>query len=666
MDKQVAFSTLQIKALDDDKREFTGIASTAEPDRQLDIVVPEGAKFKLPLPFLWQHDHQKPIGEIYEAKVTAKGIEVKGRIKNVSAPSQLAARLDEAWVSLREGLVRGLSIGFRPIKYSFLDNGGMQFDEWDWMELSAVTIPANASGQVTSLKQIKSLDREVRAALGEETENEKGIKNPSGVSEKTNKQVKIETKENKMSLTEKLKGFQDELRAKNAKLVELAEKSTDEGQTFDEADKEAFDTLNDEVKALQEHIKRLEIAQKASIATAKPVQDGDDEKKGFQARGQDPVFARVKTQQKLDKGIGFARLARCKALAKMTGESASAIARANYGEESTVYGVLKEAVAAGTTTQTTWAAPLVGAESDIYADFVEFLRPQTILGRMGSNGIPGPTVIPFRTRLITQTTGGEGYWVGEGQAKPLTKFDLTGTTLEPLKVANIAVITMELLRDSSPSAETLVRNELAKALAARLDIDFLDPGKFPVAGVSPASISFGVVPIQSSGTDADAVRCDIAALLQSYAAANNPPSSGVIIMSMNMAIQLMSMRSTLGLGREFPDLTMNGGTIDGIPVLTSQYLAGFGDSTGEFVFMVNASDIYVGDEGGVSIDMSDQASVQMDDEPANPTVAATVMVSLWQRNLVGFRAERTINWAKRRPSAVAVLGEVNWNACVAS
>jgi hypothetical protein len=39
---------------------------------------------------------------------------------------------------------------------------------------------------------------------------------------------------------------------------------------------------------------------------------------------------------------------------------------------------------------------------------------------------------------------------------------------------------------------------------------------------------------------------------------------------------------------------------------------------------------------------------------------ATSLVSLWQTNSVGFRAERTLNWARRRASAVAVLGGVHW------
>ena len=81
------------------------------------------------------------------------------------------------------------------------------------------------------------------------------------------------------------------------------------------------------------------------------------------------------------------------------------------------------------------------------------------------------------------------------------------------------------------------------------------------------------------------------------------------------------------------------------------------------VALVNASDIYIADDGGFAVDLSREASVQMDTAPDNPTTSSTVLVSLWQRNLVGFRAERTINWARRRDSAVAYLTDVTWGAC---
>jgi HK97 family phage major capsid protein/HK97 family phage prohead protease len=660
MEKNVAYSLLNIKALDDNKRIIRGIATSPEPDRVGDVVEPMGCEFKNPSPLLWMHNHDLPVGTVKFGKPTKEGVPFEAELPVVTEPSGLKARIDEAWQSVKAGLIRAVSIGFRPLEYSIIEEtGGYRFTRSEIYELSLVTVPANANA---TINYVKSLDKAAReAATGK-------IHDALSVSKKPSVKgtVKLTSKEKEMSFSEKLKGFRDELALKNSKLVELAQKSVDTGETFNAADQEEFDNLNAEIKSLETHIERLEVAEKAAASTARPVvADVAGQTDTGAAQTRSKVFAQVKAAPKMDKGIGFARLARCKALSKLDNAPAYEIARSLYGEDSPVYGVLKAAVAAGTTTQATWAAPLVGDESTIFADFVEFLRPMTILGRMGQNGIPGPRVIPFRTRLISQTSGGSGYWTGEGNPKPLTKFDFTGTTLEPLKVANIAVVTMELLRDSSPSAEAIVRDSLASALAERLDIDFVDPTKTASAGVSPASITNGVSAIASTGTDADAVRCDIANLLNAYANANNPPTSGVILMSTTKAIALMTMRNALG-AREFPEITMNGGFLEGFPVITSQYIADFAVSAGEFVFMVNASDIWLGDEGGITVDMSDQASLQFLDNPTNSPVGsttATSLISLWQNNCVGFRAERTINWAKRRASAVAVLDEVNWTSC---
>ncbi len=133
-------------------------------------------------------------------------------------------------------------------------------------------------------------------------------------------------------------------------------------------------------------------------------------------------------------------------------------------------------------------------------------------------------------------------------------------------------------------------------------------------------------------------------------------------MPATVALALSLMRNALG-NKEFPDITMNGGLLEGFPVITSQYVPTV--TAGSYVVMVNAADIYLGDEGGVNVDMSDQASLQMDTAPTQEgvTPTASTVVSLWQNNLIGFRAERTISWKKRRASAVAVLSQVNWGNC---
>lgn len=159
-----AYSVLDIKAATDasGKRTFSGVASTPSTDRMGDIVEPKGAEFKLPIPLLWQHDSRQPIGWVTAAKVTDKGIEVDGEIARIDEPGTLADRLTEAWQMLQAKLVRGLSIGFSAVESARIEPGyGLRFLKWQWLELSAVTIPANADCSITA---IKSADQAIRRA----------------------------------------------------------------------------------------------------------------------------------------------------------------------------------------------------------------------------------------------------------------------------------------------------------------------------------------------------------------------------------------------------------------------------------------------------------------------------------------------------------------------
>ncbi|WP_311060708.1 phage major capsid protein [Pseudomonas aeruginosa] len=661
-----AYSTLEVKALDDEKRVITGIASTPSPDRMQDVVEPKGAQFKLPIPFLWQHNHDEPIGHVTEAKVTQKGIEVSVQLTQVEEPGKLKDRLDEAWQSIKSGLVRGLSIGFSAKEFEQIPGSwGLRFLSWEWFELSAVTIPANAEATITS---VKSIDREQRAALGIKSVPVVRV-TPAGASAIKTKTIKVPKPQegNDMKTTaEQIAEFEATRVTKAAEMEAIMTKAAEAGETLDAEQSEQFDTLEAEIAAIDKHIGRLKQMQKAQAANAKPVTEDAGAQRMANVKTLDfkEVQVRAKNTQKLEPGIAFARAAKCLALGHLEHRDAISIAKSLYdGQDSIIAAtqrlVTKAAVAAATTSDATWAGPLVGDETSVFADFVEYLRPQTILGRFGTNGIPSLRRVPFRVPLIGQTSGGDGYWVGEGQAKPLTKFDFERKTLEPLKVANIAVATMEVIRDSSPAADGIIRDQLAAALRERLDIDFIDPAKAAVAGVSPASILNGVAGIPSSGNTADDVRADIRALFNAFIAANNAPTSGVWLMPATTALALSLMQNPLGQA-EFPGISMTGGELFGLPVIVSEYIPTA--SAGAVVALVNASDIYLGDEGGVDLSMSTEASLQMDNAPDNPTTASTVLVSLWQRNLVGFRAERSINWARRRASAVAYLTGVNWGA----
>lgn len=453
--------------------------------------------------------------------------------------------------------------------------------------------------------------------------------------------------------------------AKAARMQEIATKAANEGRTMDAAEAEEYDTLRDEVKKVDEDIVRYRDLAEIQKAAAKPAKGESpaDAAKSRQPGGANGATPSISVREpRAEKGLALAQVVKMLGRAQGNRYEAMKMAEAAGGAlDPRVPRVLKAAVEAGSTGSGNWAANLVGDETSVYADFVEYLRPQTIIGRFGTDGIPALREVPFRTPLISQTAGGDGYWVGEGAAKPLTKFNFSRTTLDPLKVANIAVLTEEVIRSSSPRADVVIRDALVEALRERLDVDFIDPSKAAVQGVSPASITNGVTPIPSSGATADDVREDIKAAFGKFIEANNPPSSGVIIMPMTVALALATMRNPLGQ-KEFPDITMRGGFLEGLPVITSEHVPTVTD--GAYVVIVNASDIYLGDEGGFQVDMSREASLSMDDAPSMSSASATAaqLVSLWQTNSVGFRAEREINWAKRRSSAVVVLSEVNWGA----
>lgn len=159
-----AYSVFTVKEFDDAARTISGIATTPTPDRMGDIVEPKGAQFSLPLPLLWQHDSRQPVGHVIDAKVTDDGITVRAQLAKLDEPGTLKDRLDEAWQSLKTGLVRGFSIGFKSLEAARIgDTWSERFLKWDWLELSLVTIPANAEASITS---IKSADRLIRAATG--------------------------------------------------------------------------------------------------------------------------------------------------------------------------------------------------------------------------------------------------------------------------------------------------------------------------------------------------------------------------------------------------------------------------------------------------------------------------------------------------------------------
>jgi len=657
-----AYSYLTIKAVNEEKRIIRGIATTPAVDRVGDVVEPLGVKFTNPMPFLWQHDHHQPIGTVKFDKPTADGITFEAELPILDEPGTLKDRIDEAWQSIKLGLVRAVSIGFRAIEYSFIENGGIRFSETEVYELSAVTIPAQPDAVMTSIKNmdakglalVKQFDTNAPAATGT-------IERPAdvspGASGKSNKPVNLRPKEgNEMkTIAEQIAALEASRLAKSARMAEVMQKSMDEGRSTDQAEQEEFDTLEGEVEAIDGDLKRLRTLEKAQAISAKPVVANQIKTAadGAAVRSGAPITVKPNVA----KGTAFTRYAMALMASKGNLMQAAEISKRWDDQTPEVSAVLKAAVAAGTTTDSAWAKPLVEYQN-MASEFAELLRPQTIIGR-----IPGLRNVPFNIKVPRQTGGSSASWVGEGAPKPVSALAFDQISLGVTKLAGIVVMTDELVRFSNPSAEQIVRQDLIDTIVQTMDRDFVDPANSGTTGVKPASITNGVTPIVASGTTADHVRRDVQKLMGNFVTANLSLSGAVFIMTEMRALSLALMLNALGQ-REFPEININGdsgGKFFGLPVVLSENIpanAGSGDpivGAGDRIILAKASEIMLADDGETLLDASNQASLQMDSAPSNPPVAATVMVSLWQMNLVGIRAERFINWTKRRPGAVQFI-----------
>jgi hypothetical protein len=156
--------------------------------------------------------------------------------------------------------------------------------------------------------------------------------------------------------------------------------------------------------------------------------------------------------------------------------------------------------------------------------------------------------------------------------------------------------------------------------------------------VSPASITNGAGTTASAGTSQANANTDMQVLITQFFAANPGVDNAVILMTPANAVAIARATNQQTLGAR-------GGSIWGIPVIVA-------GSVGARLIMLDASQILVADDGGLNVDVSTSALVQFDSAPADPTVASTVLVSLFQKNLIGLKITRVVAWKRVASTAV--------------
>jgi HK97 family phage major capsid protein len=613
------YSLIQIKSADDEQRIIRGVASTPTPDRVDDVVEPAGIRFKNPLPFILHHDKTAPIGTVTFDRPTAAGVTFTARIPKVVEPGIVKDRTDEAWHSAKYGLLRGVSIGYLPIEADRRATGGRHLKRIEVFELSMVTVPANAE---TTILHIKSLDAAALAASGR-TDRSPSPPGVPGNRQRTAMQLPI---------SEQVTAAKQELETKSARMTELSDREdTDGGLSADESTE--LQTLTTDVDAYTKRLARLLTQEAAAAALASPAYPARESQ--TQKRIETP---RVEVKE-LPKGTLFTRYAMAIAAGKGSYSDTMAFARRWDGQSPEVsryikgvWGMDVKAIA-GTAVvgSPAWGGELAYPQN-LASEFVDLLRAATIIGRLQNL-----RSVPFNVRVGVQTGGSTVDWVGEGGVKPVGELAFIEALLSQSKVAGIVVLSDELIRLSSPSAEQTVRTDLTNAVQQFIDEQLLDPAVTATAN-RPASLTNGVTGTPASGTTAADFRTDMNAILGAYDAAGLDTTNVTILMTPALARGLSSQTNALGQP-EFPGLNPNGGTIMGFPVIVSASVPAGN------IIAVKADEVWLADDGQVTLDASNQATLDM-------SGGSSPNFNLWQRNCTAIRAERWIRWQKRRTAAV--------------
>jgi hypothetical protein len=269
----------------------------------------------------------------------------------------------------------------------------------------------------------------------------------------------------------------------------------------------------------------------------------------------------------------------------------------------------KAAVLPGDTTNPSWAGSLVlkGPSIDVITSTVQ---RQSVPVRAGFRLVPFGTPVPMQI-------GGRAVFRW-GRPKPVSRLDLDTLKLPMGFLSAIPVFTDELIKLMMPGTEAALQDIFVGELVAAQDHDLLDPAITLIADVRPASLTAGLTPIAGTSD----LSADVATLLDALYTARPSTAKPVLIMTPANNWRL-AQTST------YRNLTQD------VLVVTTP-------AAGNQVIAADASAVAYAD-GGLVLDVSREALLQMDDAPTTPD-AATFYTSLWQMNLAAFRFERTLWW----------------------
>lgn len=439
-----------------------------------------------------------------------------------------------------------------------------------------------------------------------------------------------------------------------------------------------IDTLNEEEGSIIKSIDSLKKIEAGLAAKAAPavIKHADNNRSGDKEDNKDLIF----------------KAATARFIAHVNKSTPEAVAATIYKGDDRLGAVLKTATGPANTTDTGWAKELV---QQSYGAFLNDMRGVSVFAALRSQSMAldfaggNSLTIPRRDLSGSHGTDLAGSFVGELGQIPVKQMQLTSQTLNRYKMAVISTMSEEIMQQSIPSIEAIIRQGMISDTAQAIDTALLDASA-AVPGIRPAGLLNGVTTSASAGATSASIIADLKTLINAITT-TNLGAKPVLIMNTQRLLGLSTVTNAVGQF-SFRDEVASG-MLMGVPVIASSYVPLKSVMIVDGDSFVSASDIpefKLSDQTVLSMANADgtaptQAGAASDftggalgtaeevpakggiivggdttGAPAGASIAGYSAVSMYQSNAVALRMILPLSWGNVRAGSVAGLTGVNW------
>lgn len=364
---------------------------------------------------LCDHDTKDVVGVVESVDIGAD------RVARAVVRFGKSARAEEVWQDVRDGIRRNVSVGYMIHKAQLVETkDGVEtyrVNDWEPFEVSLVSVPADASVGVG------------RAHAPDAPQpQEKTMSTPEVTTPAAPPVIEVQEKRSHAAEIGKLS-------ATVPGSADLALKSIQAGHTVEQFQAELLRHMANKPLPTPDVGMTGKETQRYSVLRAlRALVDKDWTKAGFERECHEAILKRAGLAEAPNNGFYVP------------------------------FEVQKRDLTAGTPS----AGGFLVATDNMGSNFIELLRNRTLLAQLGAIMLPdlvGNVTIP------KQTAGGTAYWLtNEGTAITESQQTIGQLALSPKHVGAYTEISRQLMMQSSPAADNMVLNDLARVVGIAIDL----------------------------------------------------------------------------------------------------------------------------------------------------------------------------------------------------